>query len=65
MFETTNPGGTRPTPAYVEAYYRLGEAYEQLGDLARAEANYRAARTADPNYAPAVQALDRLSRSFD
>ena len=65
VFETTNPGGTRPTPAYVEAYYRLGEAYEQLGDLARAEANYRAARTADPNYAPAVQALDRLSRSFD
>ena len=65
VFEATNPGGTRPTPAYVEAYYRLGEVYEQLGDLARAEVNYRAARTADPNYAPAVQALDRLSRSFD
>lgn len=65
VFEATNAGGARPTPAYVEAYFRLGEVYEQQGDLARAEVNYRAARTADPNYAPAVQALDRLSRSFD
>lgn len=65
VFEATDPGGSRPTPAYVEAYFRLGEVYEGLGDLARAEVNYRAARTADPNYTPAVQALDRLSRSFD
>jgi tetratricopeptide (TPR) repeat protein len=65
VFEATDPGGSRPTPAYVEAYFRLGEAYESQGDLARAEVNYRAARTADPNYTPAVQALDRLSRSFD
>lgn len=65
VFEATYPGGTRPTPAYVEAYFRLGEVYEREGDLARAEVNYRAARTADPNYTPAVQALDRLSRSFD
>lgn len=65
VFEATNPGGSRPTPAYVEAYFRLGEVFERLGDLARAEVNYRAARTADPNYTPAVQALDRLSRSFD
>lgn len=65
VFEATDPGGNRPTPAYVEAYFRLGEVYERMGDLARAEVNYRAARTADPNYTPAVQALDRLSRSFD
>lgn len=65
VFEATNPGGSRPTPAYVEAYFRLGEVYERQGDLVRAEVNYRAARTADPNYTPAVQALDRLSRSFD
>lgn len=65
VFEATDPGGSRPTPAYVEAYFRLGEVYELQGDLNRAEINYRAARTADPNYAPAVQALDRLSRSFD
>ncbi len=65
VFEATDPGEARPTPAYVEAYYRLGDVYERLGDLSRAEINYRAARTADPNYAPAVQALDRLSRSFE
>lgn len=66
VFEATDPGEARPgSPAYVEAYYRLGEAYERQGDIGRAEFNYRAARTADPNYAPAVQALDRLSRSFD
>ena len=65
VFEATDPAAARPSPAYVEAYYRLGEVYERLGDLGRAEINYRAARTADPNYAPAVQALDRLSRSFD
>lgn len=66
VFEATDNGEARPgSPAYVEAYYRMGEAYEQLGDLERAEVNYRAARTADPNYAPAIQALDRLSRSFE
>ncbi len=66
VFEATDPGEARPgSPAYVEAYYRLGEVYERQGDIGRAETNYRAARTADPNYAPAVQALDRLSRSFD
>lgn len=66
VFEATDPGEARPgSPAYVEAYYRLGEVYERQGNIALAEINYRAARTADPNYAPAVQALDRLSRSFD
>lgn len=66
VFEATDNGEARPgSPAYVEAYYRMGEAYEQLGDLERAEVNYRAARTADPNYAPAIQALDRLTRSFE
>ncbi len=63
VFEATDPGGARPgSPAYVEAFYRLGEAYEQLGDVDQAETNYRSARTADPNYAPAIAALDRLSR---
>lgn len=63
VFEATDPGGARPgSPAYVEAFYRLGQAYEQLGDVDQAETNYRSARTADPNYAPAIAALDRLSR---
>lgn len=65
VFEATDAGAGRPSPAYVEAYFRLGEAYEGLGDSARAELNYRAARTADPNYVPAVLALDRLSRRLD
>ena len=66
VFERTDRGEVGPgSPAYVEAYYRLGEVYEQLGDITQAETHYRAARTADPNYAPARLALDRLSRSFD
>ena len=66
VYERYDPGATGPgSPAYVEAFYRLGEAYESLGQLEQAETHYRAARTADPNYAPAVAALDRLSRTFD
>lgn len=66
VFERTDRGEVGPgSPAYVEAYYRIGEAYERLGDITQAETHYRAARTADPNYAPAITALDRLSRSFD
>jgi len=65
VFEATDPGGARPgSPAYVEAFYRLGQVYEKLGNVNQAETNYRSARTADPNYAPAIDALDRLSRSF-
>lgn len=66
VFERTDRGEAGPgSPGYVEAYYRLGQAYEQLGDVTQAETHYRAARTADPNYTPAGVALDRLSRSFD
>jgi len=66
VFERIDRGEAGPgSPAYVEAYYRLGEAHEALGEFDQAETNYRAARTADPNYAPAVAALDRLSRSFE
>ncbi len=65
VFERTDRGEARPgSPAYVEAYFRLGEAYEELGDMISAETNYRAARSADPNYGPAISALDRLSREF-
>ncbi len=65
VFERTDRGEARPgSPAYVEAYYRLGEAHEALGDIGQAETHYRAARSADPNYGPAISALDRLSREF-
>jgi tetratricopeptide (TPR) repeat protein len=65
VFEANDPGGPLPSPAYVEAYFRLGEAYERLGRLTSAEAAYKSARTADPNFSPAVRALDRLSRRID
>ena len=66
VFEANDPGLARPPgPAYVEAWYRLGESYEALGDFAQAEAAYKAARAVDPNHAPSVQAVDRLTRRLD
>jgi len=66
VFETFDTGEARlPSPAYVEAWYRLGEAYESLGQLTDAEVAYKAARSADPNYGPAVSAIDRLARRLD
>lgn len=66
VYERFDSGAAGPgSPAYVEAWFRLGETYEMLGQLDRAETHYRAARTADPNYGPAVAALDRLSRTFE
>jgi tetratricopeptide (TPR) repeat protein len=63
VFEANDPGGPRlPSPVYVEAWFRLGEAYESIGQLPRAEVSYKAARSADPNYGPAAEALDRLTR---
>lgn len=49
-----------PSPAYIEAFYRLGEAYEALGEREQAVSNYQAARSADPDYTPAADALERL-----
>ncbi len=66
VFEQYDTGEARlPSPAYVEAWFRLGEAYESLGRMAEAEVSYKAARSADPNYGPAVLALDRLTRRVD
>ncbi len=52
--------GPLPSPAYIEAFYRLGEAHEALGELEQAVSNYQAARSSDPDYALALDALDRL-----
>lgn len=66
VFERSDPGGlARPSPAYVEAFYRLGQLRERLGDLAQAEQDYKAARSIDPNYTPAIQALDALTRRIE
>lgn len=66
VFEAFDPGGTAPpSPAYVEAFYRLGELYEAADDRESAVSFYQAARTTDPNYQPARDALDRMSRLPD
>ena len=52
--------GPRPSPAYAEAFYRLGQAHEALGSVQEAVSNYSAARSADPDYTPATDALARL-----
>lgn len=66
VYETNAASAGRlPSPAYVEAWYRLGEALESLGRVVEADGAYRAARTADPNFGPAIQALERLSRRVD
>ena len=69
VFEEYDTGEARPSPAYVEAYFRLGEIYEAMGEaqgsnrfLQLAIDHYRAALTGDPNYAPAIEALDSLTR---
>ncbi len=56
-------GDTLPSPAYVEAFYGLGEAYEALGEPQEAAANYDAALAADPTFEPALEALERLSET--
>jgi tetratricopeptide (TPR) repeat protein len=63
IFEANDPGQGLPSPGYVEAFFRLGEIYEAQGDTRQARAFYEAARNSDPNYTPAVNALDRLVRS--
>lgn len=66
VFEEYDTGSSGlPSPGYVEAFYRLGQTYERLGNFTQAEVQYRAARSSDPNYAPAIDGLDRLSRRFE
>lgn len=50
----------RPSPAYAEAFYRLGEAHEALGETDDAISNYQAASSVAPDYLPARKALERL-----
>lgn len=67
VYETYDTGLSLPSPAYVEAFYRLGQvaelryaATEDPAWLAAASSNYQNALVGDPNYAPARSALERL-----
>lgn len=69
-YEAFDTGASLPSPAYVEAFYRLGELEERrhalsgsAADLARAASNYRSALVGDPNYGPARRALERLEEA--
>ena len=65
-YTQNDPGDGRPaSPAYVEAYYRLGELYEASEDFQNAELNYKAALAADPNYEAALTALERISQQLN
>jgi tetratricopeptide (TPR) repeat protein len=56
------PPGPVP-PGVVEAYFRLGEIYESLGDAPLAKSYYEVAVSLDRNYTPAQNALTRLLRN--
>ncbi len=60
ILDATDTDGGLPSPAYAEAFYRLGRTHEALGDLAAATANYEAARSSDPTHGPTLAALARL-----
>lgn len=47
-------------PKYKEAYYGRGTAYQSMGDVKKAGDDYRAALRIDPQYGPAIQALNAL-----
>lgn len=47
-------------PEYKEAYYGRGTAYQSMGDVQKAAADYRSALRIDPAYQPAMQALKGL-----
>lgn len=52
------------TPGVEEVYYYAGRAYEALGDLTRAQANYEVAIFRNANYSEAVDALSRVREAL-
>jgi tetratricopeptide (TPR) repeat protein len=47
-------------PEYTEAYYGRGTAYQSMGDVAKAAADYKMALQIDPQYRPALEAMKSL-----
>ncbi len=48
-------------PKYHQAYYNRGLAWLELGDTDKAKADFEQAKTIDPNYTLAIQALNELN----
>ncbi len=48
------------SPLYFEAYYNRGYAYELMGDIQRAEVDYKNALSIQPDYTPAARGLERV-----
>lgn len=70
IYEAFDTGSNLPSPAYVEAFFRLGQVRERQyalendpALLQQAADNYRNALIGDPNYGPAQAALERLADS--
>ncbi len=51
-----------PSQANYRAYYGRGYAYEMMGDVNRARADYIQARTFNPSHEPTKIALERMAR---
>lgn len=71
VYEAADVGTSLPSPAYVEAFYRLGQLEEERyaagggsEHLEQAQNSYRNALTGDPNHAPSRKALERLAENY-
>lgn len=60
MLDQVDESSLLPSPAYTEAFYLLGQAYEALGETEQATAHYQAAQSVDPEFPAAQRALERL-----
>ncbi len=53
----------RLNPGSVDVIYQLGVVAEKLGDLKDAQFQYESCLQFDPNFRPAIEALERLKKS--
>ena len=64
LYEGQSPRPEEASPAYIEAYYRLGSLYERSGDIQTAMGYYEIASINDASFQPAADALARLEQSL-
>lgn len=48
--------------SYIEAYFGRAYAYEMIGEVIKAESDYRTCLMLDPSYQPAMDGLERLGK---